>query len=222
MILTTLDHHRLYGLLPEYGQAVSAHALAARVFQRVVARIPDEDLMQLSTDRVHHAQAVGLCKRFGLGVIDINPQNWFTWDGRNVATGMEPSVIIHEVAHYQCAAPHRRALPDFGLGKGPETGLGGAGANAVGMIGGVYADVEEALASLLGILWEAHLGQPAILALLEQNWLEGGADPRNTTHFIRVVETLFAHGLITDQGAPTMGLRSLPDAPFFDAWFWAV
>ncbi len=221
MILTSIDHQRLSGLLPAYGQAVSIHTLAARVFDRVVALVPDGDLMRLSTDGDHHEQAVALCRRFGLGVIDIDPQDWYTWDGRNVATRMEPSVIIHEVAHYQCAAPHRRTIPDFGLGKGPETGLGGAGANAVATITGVYADVEEALSSLLGILWEAHLGQPAILALLEQNWLEGGADPRNTAHFIKVVETLHDLGLINDQGAPIMGLREVYDAPFFDDWFGA-
>ena len=67
---------------------------------------------------------------------------------------------------------------DFGLGAGPETGLR-AEADASQDRARRRRDVEEALSSLLGILWEAELGHPAILAFVEQNWLEGGANAQN-------------------------------------------
>src|SRR5947209_2076512 len=34
-------------------------------------------------------------------------------------------------------------------------------------------EADEAEASLLGILWEAALSQPALASFLDQNWLEG-------------------------------------------------
>jgi hypothetical protein len=48
---------------------------------------------------------------------------------------------------------------------------------------------DEATASLLGILWEAALGQPALASFLDQNWLEG-VDRSAAIHFTSVVETL--------------------------------
>ena len=80
-------------------------------------------------------------------------------------------------------------------------------------------DVEEGLCSLLGILWEAELGQPAVLAFLEQNWLEGGASLHNLAHFRKIVGWLGEIGLISADGAPTMGLRQEGDASFFRRWY---
>ena len=45
---------------------------------------------------------------------------------------------------------------------------------------------DEAAASLLGILWEARLGQPALASFLDQNWLEG-LDRSAPTHFTAVL-----------------------------------
>ena len=219
MILTSVDSLRLPAVLPQFRTLVQHDALALRVWDLITSHIPDGNLMRLSTDTGHHRQGVELCREFGFGLKDCDPQTWFTWDGVNVATGMEPSVLIHEVGHYQCAAPYRRNLPDFGLGAGPETGIGRAAANAVQTVFGAQADMEEGLSSLLGILWEAELGQPAILAFLEQNWLEGGADARNVNHFLRMVKVLRRHDLIDDRGHPTRALRVMEDAPFFDEWF---
>jgi hypothetical protein len=129
-----------------------------------------------------------------------------TWDGRAVAIRMEPSVIVHEVAHYQLASAERRHLADFGLGAGPESG-DKARCEADRRVFGVECDREEALASLLGVLWEAELGQPAVLAFLEQNWLEGGAVAHNVRHFVRNVAELMEGGFIDDEGRPTTKLR---------------
>lgn len=218
MMLTPTDHDRLLPLLPEFEAALADFPLAQRVFRRIIHQIPDTDLMTLSTDAAHHAQAVDLCRRFGFGILDVAPQDYFTWDGRNVAIRMEPSVLIHEVAHYQLAAPERRTVLDFGLGAGPESGIK-APADKVQTLFLPERDVEEALCSLLGILWEAQLGQPAILAFLEQNWMEGGASLHNVAHFKKIVRWLSEMGLIDDDGHPTFGLREEGDATFFSRWY---
>ena len=61
---------------------------------------------------------------------------------------------------------------------------------------------EEGLTSLLGILWEAELGQPALLAFLEQNWLEGYDRPATAGHFDRMLTRLHAGGFIGDDARP--------------------
>ncbi len=217
MILTPIDRAELPALLDGYASALSGHPLALNVFRRITADIPPGDLATLSTDPVHHAQALELCREFGFGLLNVDPQTWYTWDGENVATILEPSVIIHEVGHYQAAAPSRRAVLDFGLGAGPETGKK-AEANAVQTVFGVESDVEEALSSLLGILWEAELGQPAMLAFIEQNWFERRLAPHNIAHFIKMVDMLDAMAMLEPDGRPTRALRVSEDGPFFAAW----
>ncbi|MGE5546197.1 MAG: hypothetical protein ACM33T_04830 [Solirubrobacterales bacterium] len=218
MMLTPLDHSTLLPLLPAFESALAGDDLARKVFRRVTALIPDGDLMTLSTDCGHHAQAVELCRDWGFGIVDLAPQDYFTWDGQAVAIRMEPSVLIHEVGHYQLSSPERRAVLDFGLGAGPETGRK-AEADAVQSLYLPERDVEEALCSLLGILWEAELGQPAVLAFLEQNWMEGGASLHNVGHFRKIVRWLKAMGLIDDEGRPTRGVRDEGDDTFFIRWF---
>lgn len=217
MILTPIDHAALPDLLSGLDHALAPHPLAHRVFTRITAVIPDGDLMSLSTDARHHAEGVALCRRFGFGILDVDPQTWFTWDGTNVAARMEPSVLIHEVAHYQCAAPARRHVLDFGLGAGPETGRK-AEANAVQTVFAMEADLEEAMSSLLGILWEAELGHPALLGFIEQNWLEGGVKLHNVEHFLKVTGLLAEHRLIDADGGPTMACREMDDDTFFAPW----
>ncbi|HVC52330.1 MAG TPA: hypothetical protein VND87_09945, partial [Stellaceae bacterium] len=50
-------------------------------------------------------------------------------------------------------------------------------------------EADEAAASLLGILWEEALGQPALASFLDQNWLEG-LDRSAAAHFTAVVRRL--------------------------------
>lgn len=218
MMLTPIDHSTLGPLLPDFAQALADDPLAAKVFARVTALVPDGDLMTLSTDPAHHAQAVQLCRDWGFGIVDAAPQDYFTWDGEAVAIRIEPSVLIHEIGHYQLSSPQRRNVIDFGLGAGPETGRK-AEADAVQSLYLPERDVEEALCSLLAILWEAELGQPALLAFLEQNWMEGGVSLHNLAHFRKIVRWLHDMGLIDDDGRPTRGLRTEGDETFFARWF---
>ncbi|MGE5506280.1 MAG: hypothetical protein ACM31L_17795 [Actinomycetota bacterium] len=218
MILTPIALPDLAGALARFDACLEAEPLAQAVFRRIAAtqRFVDGDDLSLSQDPFHHAQAVELLRQFGMGVVDEPPTASYTWDGRSVRVRMEPSVIIHEVAHLQVCAPERRTVPDFGLGAGPETGMR-AEADGVMTVFGVERELEEALASLLGILWEAELDQPAILAFLEQNWLEGGDSPQNRGHFLKCVGHLVRYGFIDADARPTRVFREVDDAEFLTA-----
>ena len=216
MILSPVAFETLPGLLDRFDRALAGETLAQEVFRRIAASLQSVSgsALSLSQDPVHHRQAIDLCRRFAMEIVNEPPSQAFTWDGRAVWVGCEPSVVIHEVAHFQCAAPNRRNVYDFGLGAGPETGRK-AEADAVASVFGVERDLEEALASLLGILWEVTLGQPAILAFLEQNWLEGGDRPQNRTHFLKNLRILRYHGFIDENGWPSENLRNGDDGIAF-------
>ncbi|HLN22429.1 MAG TPA: hypothetical protein VK558_00420 [Patescibacteria group bacterium] len=215
MILTPIPLLDLPATLDRFDQGLAEHPLAQTVFRRIAASLAvvDGDDLSLSQDPAYHHQAVALLREFDMGVIDEPPTAGFTWDGYSVRVRMEPSVIIHEVAHLQLCARERRTVWDFGLGAGPETGRR-EDADRVMSVFGLEREMEESLTSLLGILWEAELGQPAILAFLEQNWLEGYDRPHNRQHFLKVVGALARHGFLDDEGRPTRALREIGDDEF--------
>ena len=215
MMLTPITRSDLPTQLEAMAAFLPGGSLARKVFDHIAATrrlVHDEDLA-LSQDPVHHRAAVALVRAFHMGVVDAPPTEGFTWDGQAVWVQMEPSVIIHDVAHYQLCAPERRGVWDFGLGAGPETGRR-AEADAVMSVFGPARELEESLTSLLGILWEARLGQPAILAFVEQNWLEGAQRPHHAAYFVRVVEHLAAFGFISPEGWPRTTLRHDDDDNF--------
>jgi hypothetical protein len=117
----------------------------------------------------------------------------FNWDGAALDGSVEAYVILHEVAHYLLAPPERRALPDFGLGPGPDT-RDRDGAERAATVALLDREQDEAAASLLGILWEAELGQPALASFLDQNWLEG-LERSAPAHFTAVATRLVTLGL---------------------------
>ena len=133
-----------------------------------------------------------------------------SWDGAALRTEIEAYVLLHEVAHFQLASPARRTVIEFGLGPGPETG-DRARAEAAAMRFGFEREHEEAMASLLGILWETQLGHPALASFLDQNWLEGAGRPGTAAHFETMLAELARGGFVTSSGRPTRTLRQSPD-----------
>jgi hypothetical protein len=109
-------------------------------------------------------------------------------------------VILHEVAHFALALPERRGLVEFGLGAGPDT-RDRETAERAAVLPPLERGADEAAASLLGIVWEAALGQPALASFLDQNWLEG-LDRSAAGHFSAVVETLHHRGLLNLDRVP--------------------
>ena len=67
------------------------------------------------------------------------------------------------------------------------------------------------MVSLLGILWEVTLGQPALASFFDQNWLEGAGAARAAAHLTSVLRRLRDGGFINHAGEPTLNLRQEPD-----------
>jgi hypothetical protein len=132
--------------------------------------------------------ALSLARRHGVAVRPTGTYCAFNWDGAALDGGTEAYVILHEVAHYVLAPPERRKLPDFGLGPGPDT-RDRTGAERAAVLPVLEREADEAVASLLGILWEAELGQPALASFLDQNWLEG-LERSAASHFTAVLLAL--------------------------------
>lgn len=200
MILSRVD----IADLPAIRAAFDAHLEAEAPWARpAFAFVMDSaDLIPLGVDTAEHRdQAIRLAHDFGLETLDEAPQQAFSWDGRFLRTRSEASVIVHEVTHFLVSPPERRGLLDFGLGAGPESGRVEE-ANAALCTDFATREQEETLASLLGILWEVELGQPGILAFLEQNWLEGWHRPTAARHFARNLDLLVKAGLVRADGRP--------------------
>jgi hypothetical protein len=211
MRLSELSDTEVQRNLDQLLVALADRSPAAAVLARIRSAANSSDL--ISSDALV-ASAVGFCQSWQLPLIEVAPSTYFSWDGRALASDIEPTVLIHEVAHFQVCAPDRRHLIDFGLGAGPETGRKSE-ADSDQRLFGVEADLEEALASMLGILWEIDLQHPALDAFLEQNWLEGGDRPENVAHFEKICGRLLELGLIDAFGQPQRIIRSAADDQFY-------
>ncbi|MDR3514765.1 MAG: hypothetical protein P4M00_03050 [Azospirillaceae bacterium] len=203
MILTPIADADLPAILDRFETALADHPIATGALRLIATTVPlgakGPPSGRLYQDQVR--QGVELAHAFGIQTLDEEPAVAFSWDGVCIRTRSEPSVVIHEVTHWLVCSAERRRLYDFGLGAGPETGRA-AEADAVCPLDWEARQREECLASLLGILWEAELGQAAILAFLEQNWLEGHERPATRAHFIDIVQSLHAMRLVDDHGHP--------------------
>jgi hypothetical protein len=208
MILSPVPLDLLPAVLKIFAERLRA-ARARAVFRRIAEPAHCRRAAGLAA-AAHHAQALLVLGRLGMGVKPGAPQADVSWDGAAARIGTEAYVLLHEAAHFQLAAPERRRRVDFGLGPGPETGNHGA-AHAAASLFGLDAEREEATASLLGILWETELGHPALASFLDQNWLEGAHRTGTAEHFEATLERLREGGFVTCHGHPTWRLRRSPD-----------
>jgi hypothetical protein len=142
----------------------------------------------------HRRAALSLARSLGMAVHPDGVECAFNWDGRALNSATEAYVILHEAAHFVLAPTERRRLVDFGLGPGPDTRDRDAAARAM-VVSPLTREEDEAAASLLGIVWEAQLGQPALASFLDQNWLEG-LERSAHSHFAAVVSKLQRRGLL--------------------------
>lgn len=201
MILSPIDAENLPDALDTFETN-----LAGDLARGTFARIRDSLRNARGSEERWRADALTLAASLGIETLDEEPGAAFSWDGRRIRTRSEPSVLIHEIAHWQLCPPERRGLYDFGLGAGPETGRR-ADADAAAVASPEERQDEECLTSLLGILWEVELGQPGLLAFLEQNWLEGYRRPAAAEHFHRSVARLRAAGFLDPEGRPVRQAR---------------
>jgi len=190
MILTSIPRDRLDEALDRFAANLDEpEAIAA--FARVRATAPDR--AEGRTAERHRQAALAFARDAGMPVYPDGTACAFNWDGAALNGGTEAYVILHEVAHFVLATPERRRAVDFGLGAGPDT-TDRSAAEAATVVDIMAREADEAEASLLGILWEAALGQPALASFLDQNWLEG-LERSAAAHFTAVFARLRTRGL---------------------------
>lgn len=191
MILTPIPREQLAATLDRFaGQLDDPAARAAFASIRATAAQRAEGEAAES----HRQEALVQALRCGMRVHPPGVRARFNWDGAALDGATEAYVILHETAHFVLAPPERRRLVDFGLGPGPDT-TARAAAERAAVLPVAARDAEEAAASLLGILWEARLGQPALASFLDQNWLEG-LDRSAAPHFTAVLRRLRRLGVV--------------------------
>jgi hypothetical protein len=169
MILTSIPRDRLPAVLDRFAAQLDDRSAEA-AFIRIRATEPERANGRLAER--HRQQAIAVARQFGIPVHPPGARSGFNWDGTALDGDTEAYVILHEVAHFLLAPPERRRLIDFGLGPGPDTRERIVAEHAA-VLPLLERETDEAEASLLGILWEAALGQPALASFLDQNWLEG-------------------------------------------------
>jgi hypothetical protein len=202
MILTPIPRERLGETLDRFAAGLS-DAGARSAFAAIRATSPDRTA-GAEAER-HRHEALQLACAFGIAVYPEGTRCAFNWDGAALDGATEAYVILHEIAHFVLAPPERRELVDFGLGPGPDTRDREAAERAVAVTPALR-DADEAAASLLGILWETALGQPALASFLDQNWLEG-LDRSAATHFTAVLAALRRRGHLDRRFRPYLARR---------------
>ena len=191
MILTPIPPERLGEALDRFAARLDdpeARAAVARI------RATPADRAEGAEAEAHRQEALAMVRRLGIPAHPPGTCPAFNWDGHALDIDTEAYVILHEIAHFVLAPPERRSLVDFGLGPGPDT-RDRAAAERAALLPMAQREADEAEASLLGILWEAALGQPALASFLDQNWLEG-LERSAAAHFTDVFTRLRRRGLI--------------------------
>ena len=185
MILTPISDDMLPAALDRFA-AQLAEPAARDAFARI--RATSAERAAGAAAEAHRQQALAVARACDMPVRPPGTSCRFNWDGEALDGDTESYVILHEAAHFLLAPPERRRLADFGLGPGPDTRDRAAAERAVALPLD-QREADEAAASLLGILWEAALGQPALASFLDQNWLEG-LDRSAAEHFTAVLREL--------------------------------
>ena len=201
MILTPIPPEALEATLDRFMGLLTDRSARA-VFRRIRVTSPDRAVGQEAEQ--HRLAALSIAHAFGLATYPEGMLCKFNWDGVALLGATEAYVILHEVAHFALAPPERRGLVEFGLGPGPDT-LDRVAAERAATLPPPEREADEAAASLLGIFWEAALGQPALASFLDQNWLEG-LDRSAPEHFTAVLETLRRRGVLSAVGMPVASI----------------
>jgi len=191
MILTPIPRAALAAALERFAAQLDDPAARA-AFARI--RATSAERAEGEAAETHRLEALALARSCGMAIHPAGVRSAFNWDGTALDGATEAYVILHEAAHFVLAPPERRRLVDFGLGPGPDT-RARAAAERAAIVPIAERDADEAAASLLGILWEAALGQPALASFLDQNWLEG-LDRSAAPHFTAVLCRLRRLGLV--------------------------
>jgi hypothetical protein len=191
MVLTPIPRERLGNILDRF-MAKLNDPFSRAVFRRIRTTLPDR-AVGAEAER-HRRAALSLARAFGMVIRPEGTPCLFNWDGTALNGATQAYVILHEIAHFALASPERRGLIDFGLGPGPDT-VDRTAAERAAILPPLLREEDEAAASLVGIIWEAELGQPALASFVDQNWLEG-LDRSAACHFTAILTILRERGFL--------------------------
>jgi hypothetical protein len=191
MILTAIPRENLDEVLDRFTSKLDDPL--SRAVSRSISATSADRAAGAAAERDRQA-ALALARSLGMAVHADGVECAFNWDGRALNGATEAYVILHEAAHFVLAPSERRGLVDFGLGPGPDTRDRDAAVRAA-VLSPLAREADEAAASLLGIIWEAELGQPALASFLDQNWLEG-LERSAHSHFADVLDKLQRRGVL--------------------------
>jgi hypothetical protein len=197
MILTPIPREHLVETLDRFERGLG-DPFSGSEFRRIRATSSDRAAGAIAEQ--HRRKALDLARACGMPIHPPEVRCRFNWDGTALNGACEAYVILHEIAHFILATPARRRLVEFGLGPGPDT-VDRAAAERAAIVPRLTRDEDEAAASLLGILWEVQLEQPALASFLDQNWLEG-LDHSAGGHFMAVLGGLRRRGLLSSPLPP--------------------
>jgi len=206
MILTPVASAVLPGALDRFAARLSDRFSCA-VFRRIRATSPNR-AAGAEAER-HRLAALSIARASGMAIDREGTSSYFNWNGTALSAATEAFVILHEIAHFALAPPERRGLVEFGLGPGPDT-VDRVAAERAATLSPLEREADEAAASLLGIIWEAALGQPALASFLDQNWLEG-LDRSAPEHFTSVLEALRCRRMLSADGMPAASIAPKGD-----------
>jgi len=124
--------------------------------------------------------------KFGHGII--------AYDGSTQTVSLKHAnntmLICHEVGHYLACPEERKKLDNYGLGppdiRSPDTPC---------VVDNTVSGEQEALASLIGICLEAHLGQDVKFTLCHHSW--DPTPPEKFTAMLLLVEGLLQHRILS-------------------------
>jgi hypothetical protein len=204
MILTPIPPEALQGTLDRFIAGLPDRFSRA-VFRRI--RATSLDRAGGAEAERHRRTALSVGRALGMAIYPQAAACRFSWDGVALFAATEAYVILHEAAHFALAPPARRSLVEFGLGPGPDT-LDRAAAERAVALSPLEREADEAVASLLGIVWEAGLGQPALASFLDQNWLEG-VDRAAPAHFAAVLAALSGSSTFSPSVRPAASTKSM-------------
>jgi hypothetical protein len=204
VILTPISSNDLAGALDRFSDGLD-DTVSRRVFRLIRATSPER--AEGPEAERHRLTALALARNCGMAVHPPRARCAFNWDGAALNGATEAYVILHEIAHFVLAPPERRRLVEFGLGPGPDT-IDHDTAERAAVLSPLDCAEDEAAASLLGILWEAELDQPALASFLDQNWLEG-LERSAAGHFSNVVAGLRRRELLGPLPRPAAGVSGV-------------
>lgn len=196
-------------------------ATAKRLSTRILSEYNDPAKRRSTIDATKlRLLSIDLLEKAGIPYTEeVSPREQYVhWNGEVLAIRTQMGDhILHELAHFQCAEPRWWKTPEWGMEPGPD-GHSSEARATFQTCDNYRKDQfdEESHASLLGIMWERHLGYRFRDNLNSHCWVRTIYDPdgRSTGKdkwendgAWEAFRWLLEHGYINGAGRPSLVFR---------------